>query len=47
MPHATQISQYSHVPETKEDLDWAERKSFKTNSTNYRTMADKTDTPYP
>ncbi|KAK6815698.1 hypothetical protein PG987_016464 [Apiospora arundinis] len=24
MPHATQISQYSHVPETKEDLDWAE-----------------------
>ncbi|KAK7968022.1 uncharacterized protein PG986_002299 [Apiospora aurea] len=24
MPHATQISQYSHVPETKEDLDWAD-----------------------
>ncbi|KAK8057978.1 hypothetical protein PG994_008426 [Apiospora phragmitis] len=24
MPHATHIPQYSHVPETKEDLDWAD-----------------------
>lgn len=27
MPHATpQSYQYTHVPETKEDLDWADRK---------------------
>lgn len=25
MPHSTEISQYAYVPETKEDLDWADR----------------------
>lgn len=25
MPHSTAISQYDYVPETKEDLDWADR----------------------
>lgn len=29
MPHATpQLYQYSHVPETKENLDWADRKTI-------------------
>jgi len=28
MPSATpQLSQFSHVPETQEDLEWADRKS--------------------
>lgn len=25
MPHSTEVFQYNYVPETKEDLDWAER----------------------
>ena len=26
MPSATHLYQYSHVPETKENLEWADRK---------------------